>query len=98
MKDLISSINKIFESRVRLGIMSVLMVNDTYDFNNLKKTLRVTDGNLASHLNALEEKGMIKVNKQFIRRKPNTSYSATEEGIADFQKHLKALETLIKTQ
>ena len=98
MKDLISSINKVFESRVRLGIMSVLMVNDTYDFNNLKKTLSVTDGNLASHLKALEEKGMIKVNKQFIRRKPNTSYSATEEGITDFQKHLKALETLIKTQ
>lgn len=98
MKDLISNINKIFESRVRLGIMSVLMVNDTYDFNNLKETLSVTDGNLASHLKTLEEKGMIKVNKQFIRRKPNTSYSATETGIADFQQHLKALETLIKTQ
>lgn len=98
MKVLISNINKIFESRVRLGIMSVLMVNDTYDFNSLKETLSVTDGNLASHLKALEEKGMIKVNKQFIRRKPNTSYSATETGIADFQQHLKALETLIKTQ
>lgn len=98
MKVLISNINKIFESRVRLGIMSVLMVNDTYDFNNLKETLSVTDGNLASHLKTLEEKGMIKVNKQFIRRKPNTSYSATETGIADFQQHLKALETLIKTQ
>lgn len=98
MKDLISNINKIFESRIRLGIMSVLMVNDSYDFNSLKKTLSTTDGNLASHLKALEEKGMIKVNKQFIRRKPNTSYSATETGIADFQQHLKALETLIKTQ
>lgn len=98
MKVLISNINKIFESRVRLGIMSVLMVNDTYDFNSLKETLSVTDGNLASHLKTLEEKGMIKVNKQFIRRKPNTSYSATETGIADFQQHLKALETLIKTQ
>lgn len=74
------------------------MVNDTYDFNSLKKALNVTDGNLASHLKALEEKGMIKVNKQFIRRKPNTSYSATKAGIDDFQKHLKALETLIKTQ
>lgn len=98
MKDLISNINKIFESRIRLGIMSVLMVNDSYDFNSLKKTLSITDGNLASHLKALEEKGMIKVNKQFIRRKPNTSYSATETGITDFQQHLKALETLIKTQ
>jgi DNA-binding HxlR family transcriptional regulator len=98
MKDLISGINKIFESRVRLGIMSVLMVNDTYDFNSLKETLDVTDGNLASHLKALEEKGMIRVNKQFIGRKPNTSYSATEAGIYDFQQHLKALENLINTK
>jgi DNA-binding HxlR family transcriptional regulator len=96
MKDLISNINKVFESRVRLGIMSVLMVNETYDFNSLKKTLDVTDGNLASHLKALEEKGMIMVNKQFIGRKPNTSYSSTEKGIAEFRQHLKALENLIK--
>jgi DNA-binding HxlR family transcriptional regulator len=98
MKDLISNINKVFESRVRLGIMSVLMVNETYDFNSLKDTLKVTDGNLASHLKALEEKGMIKVNKQFIGRKPNTSYSATDIGIAEFRHHLKALENLIKEQ
>jgi len=98
MKDLISKINKVFESRVRLGIMSVLMVNETYDFNSLKETLKVTDGNLASHLKALEEKGMIKVNKQFIGRKPNTSYSVTNTGIAEFRHHLKALENLIKEQ
>jgi DNA-binding HxlR family transcriptional regulator len=98
MKDLISNLNKTFESRIRLGIMSVLMVNETYDFNNLKETLNVTDGNLASHLKALEEKGMIVVNKQFIGRKPNTTYSATQTGISDFQQHLKALEDLIKTQ
>jgi DNA-binding HxlR family transcriptional regulator len=97
MKDLISNLNKTFESRIRLGIMSVLMVNETYDFNSLKETLNVTDGNLASHLKALEEKGMIIVNKQFIGRKPNTSYSATQTGISDFQQHLKALEDLIKT-
>jgi len=98
MKDLIANLNKTFESRIRLGIMSVLMVNETYDFNSLKETLSVTDGNLASHLKALEEKGMIMVNKQFIGRKPNTSYSATQTGISDFQQHLKALEDLIKTQ
>ncbi len=98
MKDLISNINKVFESRVRLGIMSVLMVNDSYDFNSLKETLNVTDGNLASHLKALEDHGMLKVNKQFIGRKPNTSYSATGKGIAEFQNHLKALETLISNK
>jgi len=96
MKDLISNLNKTFESRIRLGIMSVLMVNETYDFNSLKEALNVTDGNLASHLKALEEKGMIIVYKQFIGRKPNTSYSATQTGISDFQQHLKALEDLIK--
>jgi DNA-binding HxlR family transcriptional regulator len=95
MKGLISDINKVFESRVRLGIMSVLMVNETYDFNSLKETLNVTDGNLASHLKALEERGMIKVSKQFIGRKPNTAYSATETGITEFRQHLKALENLI---
>jgi DNA-binding HxlR family transcriptional regulator len=98
MKGLISDINKVFESRVRLGIMSVLMVNKSYDFNSLKETLDLTDGNLASHLKALEEKGLIMVNKQFIGRKPNTSYSATETGMTEFRQHLKALENLIKEQ
>lgn len=78
--------------------MSVLMVNESFDFNSLKETLDVTDGNLASHLKALEEKGMIVVNKQFIGRKPNTTYSATENGKNEFRLHLKALENLIKEQ
>jgi DNA-binding HxlR family transcriptional regulator len=100
MKDrtIISDLNKVFDNRIRLGIMSVLMVNDSYDFNGFKETLNVTDGNLASHLKALEEKGLIKVNKQFIGRKPNTTYFITEQGITLFKKHLKALEELIKTQ
>jgi DNA-binding MarR family transcriptional regulator len=96
MKDIISNLYKVFESRVRLGIMSILMVNDSYDFNSLKETLEVTDGNLASHLKALEDKGLIKANKQFIGRKPNTSYSITLEGTKLFRQHLDALENLIK--
>jgi DNA-binding HxlR family transcriptional regulator len=95
MKDLITNINKAFESRIRLGIMSLLMVNERFDFNSFKESLDVTDGNLASHLKALEEKGMIQVNKQFVGRKPNTSYSATEKGKNEFREHLKALENLI---
>ncbi len=78
--------------------MSVLIVNDSYDFNSLKDTLGVTDGNLASHLKALEENGLINVNKQFIGRKPNTSYSISEKGKKLFKIHLKALEEIIKTQ
>jgi DNA-binding HxlR family transcriptional regulator len=98
MKADISSLNKLFENRVRLGIMSVLMVNDSYDFNSLKDTLGVTDGNLASHLKALEEAQVIQVNKQFIGRKPNTSYSLTEQGSMLFKKHIKALEDIINSR
>src|SRR6056297_3199032 len=98
MKDILSNINKIFENRIRLGIMSVLMVNESYDFNSLKETLDVTDGNLASHLKSLEKNGMVKVKKKFVDRKPNTSYSATEKGKSEFSQHLAALESLIKGQ
>jgi len=98
MRGAISRLNKLFENRVRLGIMSVLIVNDDYDFNSLKETLDVTDGNLASHLKALEENNLIKVNKKFVGRKPNTSYSITETGTQLFRIHLKALEEIIKSQ
>jgi DNA-binding HxlR family transcriptional regulator len=94
----ISRLNKLFENRVRLGIMSVLIIHDSYDFNSLKEALDVTDGNLASHLKALEENKLIRVNKQFIERKPNTSYSITETGRHLFKIHLKALEDIIKSQ
>lgn len=98
MKIGISRLNKFFENRVRLGIMSVLMVNDSCDFKSLKDTLDVTDGNLASHLKPLEENDLIRVNKQFLGRKPNTSYSITEKGSWLFHDHLKALEDIIKLQ
>jgi len=88
--------NKAFESKARLGIMSVLMVNDSIDFSALKDLLQLTDGNLASHLRALEELGYITVTKQFVGRKPNTSYSASELGKTSFLQHLNALENFIK--
>ena len=95
MKDIISGLNKVFDSRVRLGIMSVLMVNDNVDFNTMKELLDVTDGNLASHLKALEKEDVIEVRKQFIGRKPNTSYQATPLGQKLFKEHIDALEKLI---
>ncbi len=76
--------------------MSVLVVNESADFNRLKELLSVTDGNLASHLKALEKEAYILVEKQFIGRKPNTRYSATKLGKAEFKKHLEALEKLLK--
>lgn len=98
MKYIINKLQKVFESRIRLGIMSVLMVNDSLDFMHLKELLDVTDGNLASHLSALEKKEMISVEKQFVGRKPNTRYSATEKGKMAFSKHLKYLEELLRNQ
>ena len=96
MKDIIHNLNKQFESRVRLGIMSVLAANDEMDFNTLKELLDVTDGNLASHLAALEKSGMVEVRKQFIGRKPNTSYLITTYGRSAFREHLEFLAQLIK--
>jgi DNA-binding HxlR family transcriptional regulator len=98
MKIDISGLSKFFENRIRLGIMSILIVNDSYDFNSLKSALGVTDGNLASHLKALEENELIRVNKKFIGKKPNTSYSATEAGERLFRNHLKALEEIIRNK
>jgi predicted transcriptional regulator len=98
VKKLLVNFNKAFESRVRLGIMSVLMVNERVDFNTLKELLNLSDGNLASHIKALEEVRYITVNKQFIGRKPNTTYSASRDGKKAFNTHLKELENLIKSQ
>ncbi len=95
MKEYLEKINKAFESRARLGIMSVLMVEDKVDFNTLKETLQLTDGNLASHLRALEEAEYLRVEKQFVGRKPQTTYHATEAGREAFKAHLDALEQLI---
>lgn len=98
MKNLINNLHKAFESRIRLGIMSALAVNDSLDFSALKEYLDVTDGNLASHLKALEKKGFLGVKKSFINRKPNTRYSMTQSGKSAFEAHLMALEHLIKSQ
>lgn len=98
MKISIDSLHKAFESRIRLGIMSALAVNDTLDFNSLKEYLDLTDGNLASHLKALEKEAFIGIKKSFIGRKPNTRYFITKEGKKAFANHLNALEKLIKSQ
>lgn len=96
MKDPIQQLNKIFDSRIRIGIMSALVVNEDMNFNDLKSILDVTDGNLATHLKTLEENEFIKVQKGFIGRKTNTIYSITKSGEKAFRAHLLALEEIIK--
>jgi DNA-binding HxlR family transcriptional regulator len=95
VKEIIEKLNKQFESRVRLGIMSVLMVNESIDFVSLKELLNITDGNLASHLNALEKNNLIGVRKQFVGRKPNTRYQITDTGRFAFMEHLDYLAKII---
>ena len=92
----IQKLNKEFESRVRLGIMSILIVNDWVTFKEMKELLGVTDGNLASHANGLEKMEYIEIKKEFIGKKPNTAYRITQLGRMEFTKHLNLLEKLIK--
>ena len=96
MKNPIEHLNKIFDSRIRLGVMSILVVNEEVSFNDLKQMMDVTDGNLASHMVNLEENGYIKVHKGFIGRKTNTTYSITKAGEKAFKEHIDALENMIK--
>jgi DNA-binding MarR family transcriptional regulator len=96
MKNPINGLNKIFDSRIRLGVMSILAVNEEISFNDLKQMLEVTDGNLATHLVHLEENNYIRVHKGFIGRKTNTTYSITKPGEKAFHDHIAALENMIK--
>ncbi|NOS90580.1 MAG: transcriptional regulator [Cyclobacteriaceae bacterium] len=98
MKNPFENLDKILEHRLRLQIISVLAANESYDFNELKELLEATDGNLATHIKALEREKYLSVTKSFIERKPNTRYKITERGRAAFKKHLDALEELIKQQ
>ncbi len=96
MKGLISGLNKVFDSRIRLGIMSILSVNDSADFTTMKQLMELTDGNLATHLKALEAADYIRSSKSFVGRKPQTTYRATVSGRIQFRLHIDALEALLK--
>jgi len=96
VKNPFEHLDKMLEHRLRLQIMSVLVTNNIFDFNTLKETLGVTDGNLASHIKALEKEKYVSVSKTFVDRKPNTKYKITERGKTAFRKHLDALEAVLK--
>lgn len=98
MKHVVNQFNKAFENRVRLGIMSVLIVNEHVSFNRLKELLGVTDGNLASHLKALEKLEYVIVEKSFVDRKPHTTYDVSKLGRLAFKDHIDALEKLLGTK
>jgi DNA-binding MarR family transcriptional regulator len=93
---ILDGLNRVFESKIRLGIMSVLVANGSADFATLKSLLELTDGNLASHTRSLEEAGYILCEKKFVGRKPNTTYMVTDAGREAFAAHITALERFLK--
>lgn len=97
MDNPIEQLNKVFDSQLRLGIMSALMVHDRLTFNELKLTFDTTDGNLASHIKKLEENDYIKIEKTFVFKKPQTTYKITKSGKKAFTEHILALEKMIKS-
>jgi DNA-binding MarR family transcriptional regulator len=97
MRKELEQLNKVFDSRIRIGIMSALIVNEDINFNDLNALIDATDGNLATHLKTLEEHKYIKVEKGFVGRKTNTVYSITRAGEKAFRSHLDALEKIIKS-
>ena len=96
MKEIITKLNKKFDNKTRLGIMSLLMVNDWVQFKTFKEMLGVSDGNLASHIKTLEAEKYLQVKKQFVGKKPQTSYAVTKVGKKAFNDHLDALEALLR--
>ncbi|GHV35304.1 transcriptional regulator [Bacteroidia bacterium] len=92
-----NTLNKNFDNRNRLLVMSLLSVNKSLSFNELKESLQLTDGNLASTIKALEELQYLSVMKGFIGRKTNTLYTITQDGKQAFEVHLQALDNLIKS-
>lgn len=96
MNNPIEKLDKAFNNKIRLGIMSALAVNEFLDFKALKNLLEVTDGNLASHTSALEKLEYIQISKSFIGKKPNTKYVITPKGKKAFSNHLEGLEEIIK--
>jgi DNA-binding MarR family transcriptional regulator len=98
MKNPFDNLDKVLSHSSRLQIMSVLAVNDSYDFTSLKELLEITDGNLATHIKALEREKYLSVNKSFVDRKPSTRYRITEKGRTSFKKHIDALDELVRVQ
>ena len=96
--ELVESLDLLDETihqKVRLGIMSALMARGEADFKFLKQTLGVTDGNLSIHLSKLEDANYLVCAKEFVRKKPHSTYTPTETGRAAFHAYLGALERIV---
>src|SRR5579859_4204673 len=92
----LETLDNAIHQKARLGIMSTLLALGEVDFKLLKETLALSDGNLSTHLALLEERGYVEARKEFIRRKPHTTYTPTQAGREAFQRYLLALERIIQ--
>ena len=97
MKSLLENFDRLLDNRVRLGIMALLVIHEEVDFTTLKESLKLTDGNLATHIAVLEKEKYLKVRKEFVGKRPQTTYTATAAGRHAFEGHVDALERFIKT-
>lgn len=96
MTNPIEKLSKTFDSRIRIGIMSILMAKDRVSFNQFKTLLKLSDGNVATHMKTLEDHKYITVRKSFVGRRPNTTYTMTKSGEKAFREHMEGLEEIIR--
>lgn len=90
------SLDRLIHERLRLGIVSALAVNDSLSFNDLKRLMKTTDGNLSVHARKLEEAHYVTCNKSFEGRVPKTSYALTPLGRRALERYLDHMEALIR--
>lgn len=90
-------LDKIIHQKTRLGIMSILIVQGESEFNYLKERLKLTDGNLSTHLSHLEKEKYIRIKKKFVKKKPKTLCILTDKGRQAFSEYINNLERIIKT-
>jgi len=90
-------LDRIIHQKARLGIMSILVVQGESDFNYLKRRLKLTDGNLSTHLSHLEREKYIRIKKKFVKKKPKTLCILTDKGRQAFSEYINNLEQIIKT-
>jgi DNA-binding MarR family transcriptional regulator len=91
------NLDRIIHERMRLGIVSALAVNDSLTFNELKRLLQTTDGNLSVHARRLEEAKYVECSKSFEGRMPKTEYRLTAAGRKAFERYLDHMEALIQS-
>jgi DNA-binding MarR family transcriptional regulator len=89
------ALDRLLEHRVRLALAVLLARRDALSFSRLKETLDETDGSLGAHLKRLEDAGYVRVDKEFVQRKPVTWYRITTTGRAALARHVAALERLL---